>query len=576
MCRKGFQIRRYAWIFSICAMSASIVIAQVRPDAGSLSAPQPLSPAPLPTGPAPLLPILPPVLPRGPALSIKPAAFLFEGNTIFSSEKLAALLADRVNQTTDLAGLTEAVRTIANFYRQQDYLLTEVYLPEQTFQAEGGSVKIAIIEARIGRVSVQIEGQKQERISREFAQSIVLSHLEPGAAVTGYALEKPILLLREMTGYAAEARVEPGLQVGEADVIVAVRAEGPRIDGFAGLNNHGTRAAGAVRATANINVNNLLGQGDVLTLNGQQNDISGTRVYGAGYTLPVGGAGTRIGFSAARLEYALGRQFAALDATGIADVLTLNLSHPLLRSRTNNLYGLASVEQKKLHDETANPLQLDDRKIDAIRAGLTGQYIDSLYGLSGFNAYRAHATLGHVQLDPANLEIDQGVGGLNTAGTYSKLNLDYQRTQFFSPYSSLHASLQLQAASKNLASAEKMSLGGPDGVRAYPVGESIGDTGFLMSLEYRYRLPQAMLTRAAPVTVLAFYDYGELRYNKRGAVNGNPNSIHLGAVGIGATMEQTGNFAIKAYLAWRTTDALPTTGDPDRAPRAWLSVQKWF
>lgn len=576
MCPKGFQIRRYAWIFSVCTISISIATAQVRPDAGSLSAPQPLSPTPLPAGPAPLLPILPPVLPPGPTLSIKPAAFLFAGNTIFSSEKLAALLADRINQTTDLAGLTEAVRIIANFYRQQDYLLTEVYLPEQTFQAEGGSVKIAIIEARIGRVSVQIEGQKQERISREFAQSIVLSHLQAGAAVTGYALEKPVLLLREMTGYAAEARVEPGLQVGEADVIVTVRAEGPRVDGFASVNNHGTRAAGAIRAMTNININNLLGLGDVLTLSGQQNDVSGTRVYSAGYTLPVGGAGTRIGFSVTRLDYALGRQFAALDATGIADVLTLNLSHPLIRSRTNNLYGLVSVEQKKLRDKTTNPLQLDDRKIDAIRAGLTGQYIDSLYGLSGFNAYRAHATLGHVQLDPANFEIDQGAGGLNTAGTYGKLNLDYQRTQFFSPSTSLHASLQLQAASRNLASAEKMSLGGPDGVRAYPVGESIGDTGFLVNLEYRYRLPQAMFMTTAPVTILAFYDYGQLRFNKRGAVNGSPNSIHLGAVGIGASVERTGSYAVKAYLAWRTTDALPTTGDPDCAPRAWLSVQKWF
>lgn len=39
-----------------------------------------------------------------------------------------------------------------------------------------------------------------------------------------------MLLLREMKGCGAEARVEPGLQVSEADVIVTVRAEGSRVE----------------------------------------------------------------------------------------------------------------------------------------------------------------------------------------------------------------------------------------------------------------------------------------------------------------------------------------------------------
>ena len=579
MRRTGLQIGLLACIFSAGAVTASVATAQVvRPNAGTLSAPQPLPPSlPLPNGPPLVVPNVTPSVPAGPAVSIKPAAFLFEGNTLFSSEELAALLADRVNRTTDLAGLTEAAHVIANYYRERDYLLTEVYLPEQSFQAAGGTVKIAIIEARIGRVRVQMEGDKQDRISKSFAESGVLSNLKTGDPVTGYALDKTILLLRDLNGYDADATVEPGQQVGEADITVAIRAKGPLVAYSVSLDNYGTRAAGQARATLNLTVNNLLGHGDVVTLSGQQTDVSSSRLYGLSYALPIGSAGTQIGVSVARLEYALEKQFAALGATGNADVLTLNLSHPFIRSRTNNLYGLLSVDQKKLTDETATPLQQSDRKINAVHFGLAGQYVDKLFDSSGFSAYRVNVTAGRLYLDQASLAFDSGPGGSNAAGSFGKLNLDYQRTQTLSAASSLYASLQAQLASKNLGSAEKMSLGGPDGVRAYPVGEGIGDEGVLVRLEYRHRLPSTVEAIGAPLTLLAFYDYGHLHFNHNGAINPNDvNSTSLGAVGIGATVEKIGDFAIKAYLAWRTADALPTTGDPDRSPRAWLSVQKWF
>ncbi|WP_162845917.1 ShlB/FhaC/HecB family hemolysin secretion/activation protein [Herminiimonas fonticola] len=269
----------------------------MRPNAGTLSAPQPLAPSvPLPSGPPLVLPDVTPSVPAGPSVSIKPAAFLFEGNTLFSSEELAALLADRVNRTTDLAGLTEAAHVIANYYRERDYLLTEVYLPEQSFQAAGGTVKIAIIEAHIGRVRVQIEDDKQGRISTSFAESGVLSNLKTGDPVTGYALDRTILLLRDLNGYDAEATVEPGRQTGEADITVAIRAKGPLVAYSVSLDNYGTRAAGQARATLNLNVNNLLGHGDVATLSGQQTDVSDSRLYGFSYTLPVGSAEGRPGF----------------------------------------------------------------------------------------------------------------------------------------------------------------------------------------------------------------------------------------------------------------------------------------
>ncbi len=183
---------------------------------------------------------------------------------------------------------------------------------------------------------------------------------------------------------------------------------------------------------------------------------------------------------------------------------------------------------------------------------------------------------GWVRLDPASRSFDQGVGGLQTAGSFSKLNLEFQRAQFFSNPSSVHVNIQAQLASKNLASAEKMSLGGPTGVRAYPVGEGIGDGGLLVNLEYRYQLPAPLALAGQPVSLAAFYDYGTVKFNQDAMTLVGPNRVALGAVGVGALAGRVNNFLITTYLAWPTTAIGPSTGDPDRSPRAWVSAQKWF
>lgn len=503
-----------------------------------------------------------------------PSAFRFEGNSVFGSEELSALLAARINQSTDFAGLTAAARLVSQYYRAKGYLLTEAYLPEQAFAAEGGIVTIVVIEARIGRVAVQVDG---DNISRPFVANLVRAHLKAGDAVTEYALDKPVLLLRDLAGHEASATVEPGARTGEVNVIVSVKAPGPRFDGSVSIDNHGARTAGAVRVMGNVNANNLLGRGDVLHVRAQMSDMPGSRLYRIAYTLPVGGAGTRLGVSAVHLDYALGGRFAALGASGSADVIGLSASHPLHRSRDSNLLGLISVEQKNLDDRTATPVLKSEREIRSLRVGLAGNFADDAIGAGALNSYALNATVGKLQLNPADLVLDQGAGGLHVAGSFGKLNLEYQRVQYLSAASSIHAGFQAQLASKNLSSAEKMALGGPTGVRGYPVGEGVGDAGALLNLEYRYQLPSSVTLAGESVSLLAFYDYGTVRLNQNGAIiAGVPNKLSLGSVGMGAIAGRAGHFLATAHLAWRTTTPLPATGDPDSFPRVWVSAQKWF
>lgn len=507
---------------------------------------------------------------------MSPGAFRFTGNSLFTTEALEALLVDWVNRPTTVAGLTAAADKVASYYRARGYLLTQAYLPEQAFSASGGTVTIRIIEAKVGLTTLEVGGDAST-VSKTFVQDLLASHLKPGADVTEYSLDKPILLLRDLAGFDASATVEPGAELGQANVRVEVKAKATFAETSVSLDNYGATAAGAVRAIANLGLSNLTGRGDALSASGQLSDQPGSYLYRLGYNLPLGSLGTRVGMTAARLNYALGKQFTALNAFGKATMLGLNVSQPLVRGRNTNVYGQASLEEKRLVDQTLNPQQKSDREIVTLRVGLAGNFIDSLVGTTGLNAYAINATAGRLKLDAADLALDEGLGGLRTAGAFNKVNLEFQRTQYFNRESSLLLTLQSQLAYKNLNSAEKMSLGGPTGVRAYPAGEGIGDSGTMLSLEYRHQLPQSISVFSEPISVLTFYDYGYVRLNQNGpSVLGAVNASYLGATGVGAIVGRAGNFLIKTHLAWRTTKSTPSTGDADRAPRAWLSAQTWF
>lgn len=562
---------------ALSAAGATLCAAQTRPDAGSLLAPTRPARTIKPTD-APQLSLPSPTTApaQNAAPRITPKAFRFEGNNLYPEQVLAALLVDLVDKPTDLAGLAVAPAKVADYYRSNGYLLTDAYLPEQAFAAVGGTITIRVIEAKIGRAVVNI-GSSKQTAERVFVEELVASHLKKGADVTEYLLDKPILLLRDLPGHDASARVEPGDALGEVNIQVMASTKGLYADGTVMLDNHGASAAGPVRVMASANLNNLMGRGDTLSVAGQISDQPGSNLYRFGYLLPVGGQGMRLSINTTRLNYALGKEFAALGATGRADIVGLGFSVPLIRSRNDNLYAQVNAEQKRLTDATANPMQSNDREINAWRAGLSGNFTDNLAGRLGLNSYGANITSGRLKLSQAELALDESVGGLQTAGAFSKVNLDYQRTQYLAGASSLHFVGQAQWATKNLGSAEKLSLGGPNGVRAYPVGEGGGDSGALFSFEYRHPLPAALLPFGEPLNLVAFYDYGHVRLHQNGpAVPGSANSMSLGAVGVGAILGRSGNFVIKTHLAWRTTRAAPSNGGTDAAPRAWLTAQSWF
>ncbi len=207
-----------------------------------------------------------------------------------------------------------------------------------------------------------------------------------------------------------------------------------------------------------------------------------------------------------------------------------------------------------------------------MRVGVVGNFVDTL-GFHSFTSYGLSATRGTLHLDAASHALDQSIFGLKTAGSFSKANFELQRTMFTSAAGRVSVSMQGQYASKNLTSAEKFGLGGPTGVRGYPVGEALGDTGVIASVEYRHKLLD--LGANVPLFGAVFYDWGRVRFNRSGSPFATPATETLSSAGFGLSVGTAGNFLINSQLAWRTDRSTPTI-EPDKKPRLWLSMQKWL
>ncbi|MGH9694915.1 MAG: ShlB/FhaC/HecB family hemolysin secretion/activation protein, partial [Bryobacteraceae bacterium] len=194
----------------------------------------------------------------------------------------------------------------------------------------------------------------------------------------------------------------------------------------------------------------------------------------------------------------------------------------------------------------------------------------------GLNAYSFTYTLGDLDILPASVAAaDVAAAGRNTSGDFRKINVDARRLQRVAERVNLLLSFSGQRASKNLASAEKFSLGGPNGVRAYPVGEATADDGLLLTTELRYIVPGISILRGDFI-VSGFADYGLARLNSDPLPSDSENHRELAGYGVGISAGRDGDFIVRSSIAWRWTQSLPQSDQAERSPRVWIQGVKWF
>ena len=145
----------------------------------------------------------------------------------------------------------------------------------------------------------------------------------------------------------------------------------------------------------------------------------------------------------------------------------------------------------------------------------------------------------------------------------------------------LYVAASGQFSSVNLNSAEQFYLGGPYGVRAYPVAQSGGAQGGLFTMELHHQLQNK-------ITLSSFFDAGVVQQYKntyagwQGLTNANDTYSLMGA-GFGVKWDYEG-WNLGAMIAWKiginplyssTGQAVNTDGTTTQ-PRGWATASYSF
>jgi len=492
----------------------------------------------------------------GPKFSVN--GFHITGQTIFPEGKLVSLLSDFIGKELTLGEVQNLAGHITKYYHEQGYLVANAYVPAQDIK--DGIVEITVVVGQYGKIDIRNHSRLKDGVAAS-----LLSNLKSGDYIKNDMLERTLLIFNDTAGVSAKAALAPGKATGTSDLIVDITDTG-KTDGQVTGDNWGNRFTGKNRINFNMNINDPSGRGDLVNLGGAYAG-SGMNDYSISYTLPVDGQGTKLGVGYSKMNYVLGQDFANLNASGTAKTTSLFETFAFTRSRDFNLNGRIEYDNKQLVDKIDSVPSNSDKQADVWSIGLSGNSTDQ-FGGGGMNSFALTYSSGRLDLKSADA-INNDVNA-QAAGSYQKTNLNLSRVQAINSRVNLFLTFAGQLANKNLDSSEKLQIGGPTGVRAYPIGEASSDEGYVFTGEFRWSMPTPSFQLAA------FYDNGKALLNKSPWVGAGVNNRSLSGAGLGLVWNQPNDYSIRLDYAWKITTSNPATSDTDKNGRLWLQATKCF
>lgn len=489
------------------------------------------------------------------------SAIKITGNTVFTNEQLQPLVGDVAGKTLTLGGLSDLAKRITDFYHDNGYLLAQAVVPPQ--DVTNGVVTIQVVEAQFDKITVN----NNSEVNTGLIES-TLSDLQKGSVVKQQPVDHDLLLVSDIPGAKVHATLAPGAAAGTTNLTVNVDPV-EKMWGQVGVDNEGSKYTGEARATASMGVNDLLHWGDVLNLDGMTTG-HGMNWGKISYQGVLNGSGTQAGVSYSALEYHLGRALKAIDGHGTAELASVWLNQPIIRSKVGNLYGKVEYDHRDLDDEIGSVSWFDKRHIDSVTFSLYADETDQLLG-GGTTNLNISLTKGDVDFDDeAAKEADAATA--NTQGGYTIWRGGLNRLQNLTDTTKLYVSYTFQrAADSNVDSAEQFLLGGPGTVRGYRVSTLGGSSGQLETVELRQliNLPIIKMIQAS-----AFFDAGQLNINEH-KWTPSTNHANLMSAGLGLDWVSQNRWIAKFIIA-KPVGPKPELLGSRPSTQVWLQLTKQF
>lgn len=469
-------------------------------------------------------------------------SFVLEGISIIPEASVQEVLKPWLSRAVNFDDLQKACDAIVEFYRKSGYTVQAILPPQKI---ANGVVKILVTEAKLSSVIVDTP-KGATRFSKETAAEYITYANPIGQALNTSAIERALIILNETPGVMVSSQLEPGEKEGETALRMQL-TEPQWYQAKVEANNYGSRTTGANQGVIALNAINPLGIGDQMSINGIYSE--GSQYVQGAYSLPGSKDGLRLGVAGTFLNYKNVSNYANTVNAGYGDAWTTGVSaaYPLIRTQGTNVNVTANYDIKAYNNNNMQTLAtISSYNIKNAMVGISGNHYDG-FGGGGVSSGSLAAVMGNLDI----LSSSSSGYGQYTPSSFTKFTFVGNRTQQLTDdgRSTAYVAVTGQLSSVNLNSAEQIYMGGPYGVRAYPVAQGGGSQGGIATVEFRHQFPER-------ITGSIFYDVGLVQQYKNtppgdwnAGTNAN-NAYSLQGAGVGVKWDWEG-WNLGAMVAWQ-------------------------
>ncbi len=418
-----------------------------------------------------------------------------------AAEELQPILAAYENQDVSFDTLQKAALEVNTYLRKKkDYYLATAFYPEQ--EIKNGVVTMKVVAGTYGKVHIYNQTKLSEHRAVSYSEPLV-----ENKEIKTRCIEGVLENYNNLPGIEAKAVMKPGSQSGTSDIdIYLTKLKDTEVTLF--TDNYGSKYSGRYRYGANVQLNNLDHNGDALTVGGLLSTNGNTKDYWLSYELPNGHRGSRLGLSFSHMGYELGDWYTRIGAKGKANTLSLYGSTPLIQKSDTFMKLLYGISYRRFSDEYRSFGYESEKETKSFYLGLGGAYESP----RTYTNYTAIYTRGNTENTHLTFNGERHDELTQDAGNFHKFNVDAVHVDHLNQDWNLRFTFHGQMTNKALDGSEKMSLGGPYGVRAYPSSEGSVDAGYQASAELQYNLAKCL-------TAGPFFDIGEGTTDKSSGVH---------------------------------------------------------
>lgn len=484
---------------------------------------------------------------------------VIKGSTIYGKRQFSRLFREYLHKRINLEQVYIIAQEITNMYRNDGYILSKAVVPPQ--KIEEGVVQIDVIEGFIDRVAIQGRVRGPRQLLNEYRKALLKSR-----PLKALDLERYLLLVDDLPGVSVKSVLTPSkFKQGATNLTLIL--DNKSYDGSFGVDNRGTKFNGPIQINAGMSGNALFKNYERIGLQGVvTSNTDELRFFSGFYEQPVSSEGTKLFFSGSFSDSEPGSTLKDFEVAGESKTFTIRLTHPFIRSRSENLNGFVSYTNRDTETLILGELDSEDR-LRIVNLGVSYDFVDKYKGINlvSFNLSKGFDIFDSTETGSEQLTRSSG------HSDFTKVSGEALRLQQLAPSWMLLGALSWQYSFEKLLASEEFGVGGAQYGRAYDSSEITGDQGLAFKLELQKAF-QPNKKYFKDLQLYTFFDYGKV-WNRLPTSTGSTGG-NLSSLGLGIRFNVTD--VISGYMEWDKPLNQEVSSEGNKDGRVFFSLSARF